>query len=175
MKDFGKLKLAGLIVGGSMLLAACITPTPYQPSSGEFGQGFSETRIETGKYRVSFKGNTATNRETAENYILLRAAELAKADGYDYFVVFDETDDSRSVFNSNSTGLNTFGGRAFFGGGFGAVGGFNNQTTRTRERRTPNISVLIQGFKGEKADDNFMAFSADEVIANISPIALRAQ
>lgn len=166
MKSLGKLKLAGLVVGGSLLLAACVTPTPYQAAIGEFGQGYSETRIETGKYRVSFKGNTATSRETAENYILLRAAELAKAEGYDYFVVFDETDDSRSVFNSNSTGFNTFGGRAFFGGGFG-VGGINNQTTRTRERRTPNISVLIQGFKGEKSDENFMAFSADEVLQNL--------
>lgn len=173
MKDLRKLKLAGMIMGGSLLLAACITPTPYQPAVGEFGQGFSETRIETGKYRVSFKGNTATSRETAENYILLRAAELAKADGYDYFVVFDETDDSRSVFNSNSTGFNTFGGGAFFGGGFATgVGGFNNQTTRTRERRTPNISVLIQGFKGQKTDENFMAFSADEVIQNLSTVAV---
>lgn len=171
MTKIGKAKLAGALIAGSLLLAACVTPTPYQAASGEFGQGYSETQIETGKYRVSFKGNTATSRETAENYILLRAAQLAQADGYGHFVIFDESDDSRSTFQSNSTGFNTFGGRAFFGGGFGA-GGFDNSSTRTRERRTPNISVLIQGFEGPKSEENFEAFNTEEVISNLSAVAV---
>jgi hypothetical protein len=72
-------------------LAACETATPYQPyvpgqaTSG----GYSETRIEPDRWRVTFAGNSMTKRETVEGYLLFRAAELTLQNGYDWFAIVD--------------------------------------------------------------------------------------
>jgi hypothetical protein len=85
-----KLWSAG-IVGLLVLTAGCATPTAYQPldpqrrSSG----GYSDQRIETNRYRVTFRGNSLTSRQTVENYLLFRAAELTLAHGYDWFMMAD--------------------------------------------------------------------------------------
>jgi hypothetical protein len=155
-----------------LFLSACVTATPYQPSKGGINSfGYQDTRIETGKYRVGFRGNSSTDRATVENYILLRAAELSLADGFGHFIILDEGEGSTSNFSS--TGFNNgFGGG--FGGfgrrGFGFGGGFGGTTTsRTRERRTFDINVVIQAFPGEKSSENYEAFNAQDVITNLRP------
>ena len=69
------------------LLGACATATPYQPlqTRGDVRGGYSEQRIEENRYRVTFAGNTFTSRQTVENYLLFRAAELTREAGYDGF------------------------------------------------------------------------------------------
>ena len=65
-------------------LAACATPTPYQPNvpgQGSYG-GYSEFRVEPDRFRVNFQGNTLTSRETVEGYLLFRAAELYRGTGF---------------------------------------------------------------------------------------------
>lgn len=152
-----------------LFLGACATATPYQPSNGTINSyGYQDTRIETGKYRVGFRGNTSTDRATVENYILLRAAELSLADGFGHFIILDEGEGSTSNFNS--TGFNGGFGRGFggFRGGFG--GGFGGTTsTRTRERRNFDINVIVQAFPGKKSAENYEAFNAEDVVANLHP------
>src|SRR5689334_3716661 len=78
-------------------LAACATPTPYQPrapgSSGASSGGYAESRIEGDRWRVSFTGNTLTSRETVESYLLYRAAELTLQQGFDGFTIVDRATD----------------------------------------------------------------------------------
>lgn len=169
-------KFTPLILGAAaaFLLAACATATPYQPKAGGLNSyGFSDTRIETGKYRVNFRGNSSTDRATVENYILLRAAELTLADGFGHFVIIEEDEAGTSSFNT--TGFNNgFGGRGFGSfrrGGFGGFGG--TSSSRTRERRIFDISVLVQGFPGKKSEENFQAFNAEDVAQNLRPLALQ--
>ena len=170
------LKQAALAAAAALVLGACVTATPYQQAAGGINSnGYSSTLIEPGKHRVSFRGNSSTDRATVENYILLRAAELTLADGLGHFIVLDE--DEGSLSNFNSTGFNTgFGGG--FGGGFrsrGFGGGFGGTTsTRTRERRQFDISVVIQAFPGIKSAENFEAYNAQDVVANIGAVALRS-
>lgn len=173
MKHMKSKKIA-IGAAAALFLSACVTATPYQPSSGGISDyGYSETRIEPGKYRVNFRGNSSTDRATVENYILLRAAELSSADGLGHFMVLDE--DEGSTSNFNTTGFNSgFGGRfsGRFNNGFGnGFGGTN--TSRTRERRVFDIGVIIQGFPGKKSEEDFAAYNAEDVIANIGPIAQR--
>lgn len=174
---FGKFRVnrLGLTAGAALVLAACTTATPYQPATGGIDSyGYGETKIETGKYRVTFRGNSSTDRATVENYILLRAAELSIADGLGHFLVLDEDDGGTSRFST--TGFNNgFGGG--FGGGFRNNrfgGGFGGTTTsRTRERRVFDVGVIIQAFPGEKSEENFEAYNAQEVIQNIGSLAVR--
>ena len=82
-----------LALGGG--LTACETATPYQPLSRASQQagGFSELRIEANRWRVTFQGNSLTSRQTVENYLLYRAAELTVAQGFDWFETADRHTD----------------------------------------------------------------------------------
>ena len=72
----------------ALSLAACATaPTVYQPAIGPQAVGFSEYRIEPGRYRITFRGGPGGPIEQVSDYALLRAADLALADGYDWFRV----------------------------------------------------------------------------------------
>ncbi|SHN58269.1 CC0125/CC1285 family lipoprotein [Erythrobacter sanguineus] len=80
-------------LGLSVSLGACATSTPYQ-SAEVAGQefGYSSEMLGADRYRVSFSGNEATSRETVENYLLYRAAELTRQKGYDgFYIVRNET------------------------------------------------------------------------------------
>lgn len=71
-------------------LGACATaPTVYGPATSAQGAGFSELRIEPGRYRVTFRGGAGAPISQVSDYALLRAAELTLADGYEWFRVVD--------------------------------------------------------------------------------------
>ena len=96
----------------ALLLAACATRTPYQPM--QKGQGYSEQKLEAGRYRVTVVGSTATPRETVENYLLYRAAELTVAAGYERFSLRDQQTDAEPGGSGSgvSVGVGGFGGVA---------------------------------------------------------------
>lgn len=93
---------AGAALAGAMALTACETygPTPYQPSTNRYQGGYSETRIENDRFRISFKGNSLTERDTVENYMLYRAAELTLQQGYDTFTMVNRDTDKRDRVRS---------------------------------------------------------------------------
>lgn len=70
-------------------VAACGGPTPYQPSDGY--EGFAEQRLERDRFRVRVSGNSITPRETVQNQLLFRAAELTLQNGYERFVVVSQS------------------------------------------------------------------------------------
>jgi hypothetical protein len=61
--------------------------TSYQPQ-GMTG-GFTSTQLEKNSFVVTFKGNAYTERYKADDYVLLRSAEIALEHGYKYFRVVD--------------------------------------------------------------------------------------
>jgi outer membrane protein TolC len=84
--------MARLIVPvlAALSLAACATtPTVYQPALGPAAVGYSEYRIEPGRYRITFRGGPGAPVQQVSDYALLRAADLALAEGYDWFRVAD--------------------------------------------------------------------------------------
>ena len=92
------------VIASVAVLTACATATPYQPSANGVRNGFSETQIENDRVLISFDGNSLTDRQTVETYLLYRAAELTKQKGYQHFVLTDRgTDKKTRVVN---TGFN---------------------------------------------------------------------
>lgn len=78
------------LFSAALALSACATePTHYQPATGRSAVGFSEIRIEPGRYRVTFQGGPGAPPAQIEDYALLHAADLALAEGYDWFRVTD--------------------------------------------------------------------------------------
>ena len=71
----------------TLVLVLCGCATTYQPKG--FSGGFSETQLDTNVFRVAFNGNGYTGREKAEDYALLRSAELALQNGFTHFAILD--------------------------------------------------------------------------------------
>ena len=83
-------------VAVSLVLSACATaPTLYQASIGPQAVGYSEYRIEPGRYRITFRGGPGAPAQQVADYALLRAADLAVAEGYDWFQVADRLSQGR--------------------------------------------------------------------------------
>ena len=88
------LKLSGALAALA-LLGACATATPYQAAI-DGNSGYSEVKIEDNRFQVEFSGNSLTDRKTVETYLLYRAAELTRLNGYDHFRVVRRETDSNS-------------------------------------------------------------------------------
>ena len=77
-----------------VLIGCAGEPTPYQPKANR--TGYSQQRLDAQTWRVQFAGNINTPRETVENYLLYRSAEIMLFGGYEKFVML-EKDIERNV------------------------------------------------------------------------------
>ena len=114
-----KLLTAALVC---LSLAACATPTVYAPAGDRYGSGFSDYRIEQGRYRVTFRGGGGAPEAQVADYALLRAADLTLRDGYDWFRVVDREGDahrSGGPYVSVGGGSFSFGRHSSLGIGVG--------------------------------------------------------
>jgi hypothetical protein len=145
----------------TLTLAACsTTPTPYQVV-GEDG-GYSDQQIESDRYRVKFAGNTATPRETVEDYALYRAAELTLETGKDYFKVVSKEVEPiigsvRGV--SPGIGIGVGGGNVGFGVSTGFGGG------RPDYSYVAYLDIVM--YEGEKPEEDREAYSAWDVVERL--------
>ena len=101
-------------------LSACASaPTVYTAANGPEAVGFSSYRIEPGRYRVTFRGGPGGSPEQVADYALLRAADIALADVYDWFRVSDRSMRQVGSNNGPRVSLGTGGGSYGRGGGVG--------------------------------------------------------
>lgn len=174
-----KLGLCLLATVSLTVLSACATPTPYQPvaatASPSSQRGYSEVRLEENRYRLSFAGNDMTKRETVENYLLYRAAEVTLNSGYDWFeVVNRNTDEKKRATTFEDPYMNSFSWR-FFGGNrwsrWGAFGAGFGSDTVVYSRYEANAEILM--YKGAKPEANPHAYDARSVKTNLEPRIIR--
>jgi hypothetical protein len=160
-------KLAVLVVMLSGL-TACALPTLYRPATD--GYGYSQQQIEGNRFRVSFSGNSITERETVENYLLYRAAELTLEHGADHFVIVNRDTEARTEYDGG------FGGFGGYGGfGYGSWGhrhsfiGAGTGRAITEYRAYADIVV----YKGPKSPTEPNAYDARDVMARLAPTIVR--
>jgi hypothetical protein len=102
------------------LLAACAaTPTVFGPATRPQAIGYSEYRIEPGRYRVMFRGGPGAPSAQVADFALLRAADLAIADGYDWFRVTDRYTGQSGQGGGSSLSLGAGGGSSSYSSGVG--------------------------------------------------------
>ena len=149
-----------------LLLAACASPTPYAPLADRYG--YAEQQLEDNRYRVTFTGNTVTAKETVENYLLYRAAELTRTRGYDYFELTDRDTDKSTRYLSNYTTFGHFRSRHDrFGLSHSAGPGFVTGTARPITEYEATATILL--FRGNKPDDKAQAYDARDVLLRLGP------
>lgn len=161
---------AALLSLVALALAACASPTPYQPRPEPGGYGFDEQRIEENRFRVSFAGNAATPREAAENYLLYRAAELTLMNGGDYFIVTSRrtAPDYAAPGNSTRVGVGVGSSGVSFGTGVSiGVGG------PAHSRGPVETSAEFVVYDGRKPAGVKDAFDAREVMRNLAAVVGR--
>jgi hypothetical protein len=147
-------------------LGACALPTLYQPATD--GYGYSQQQIEGNRFRVSFSGNSLTTRETVENYLLYRAAELALAQGGDYFVVVNRETEARSHYDTGFSGYGGFGDYGRWGHRYPYMGAGSARAI-TEYRGYADIVV----YRGTKSPTEPNAYDARDVMAKLAPTIVR--
>lgn len=188
MNRTGRSLFLAAAASGALLVAGCATETPYRPATGQgFNRtGFSDQRIEANRFLVTFAGNTVTDRETVERYLLYRAAELTLQNGYDYFITVDrQTDRQARTYATPGAGFGPgwgyggwggywgpswrFYGRPWGGwGGWGPWGGgFNDFDVRTVDRYEASAEIVMG--KGAPPSGEVRAFNARDVVERLGP------
>ncbi|UUX50045.1 hypothetical protein NUH88_21985 [Nisaea acidiphila] len=151
------------------LLAGCTTPTPYAPATDRFG--YRENAIESDRFRVSFRGNSATDRETVETYLLYRAAELTLEKGGTFFTVV-----ARDLEKNKRYVHHTY--YPFAYSGYGAYGYHGGYYFRSSFAHGTSDSIAITRYEAiaeiviggeELRTDGPSAYDAREVLENIGP------
>lgn len=144
------------------LVAACATT--YQPKS--FSGGFSETQLDTNVFRVSFNGNGYTSRDRAEDFTLLRSAELTLKNGFTHFVIVDGRAGTDYSSFTTPTQTATTGSASVYGN---TVYGRSNSTTtggQTFTVQKPNLTNTIVCLGGKP--DGVFAYDAAFIYRSLS-------
>lgn len=185
----GKSATFALAAALAVSLAACATPTPYQPvvrgGTAATTGGFSELKLEPNRFRVNFQGNSLTTRETVEGYLLFRAAELTVQNGYDWFSIVERDTDkkTRSYVEPDPFYRPWYGAYGFwrpswryYGGGYGwrSWDPFwgdpfwgDRVDVRTVEKFEASAEIVME--RGKKPEGETAAFDARAVIDNLKP------
>ncbi len=137
-----KIKNTLLLFWIALTLVGC--STPYQ--SNGFRGGFTETQLAPDVFRVTFRGNAYTSGERAQDFALLRAAELTLRSGHTFFAIVNESNaTTASSFTTPSQTTTT--------GNVSAVGNtaYYSENTTTMPGQTytffrPSSGMLIRCF-----------------------------
>jgi hypothetical protein len=162
-------------------LAGCETVTPYQPlqHGNRISGGFTDQKLDSDHFRITFKGNYATPRSTVESYLLYHAAEVTVAQGYDWFETVERhTDKQKETYVDSFYGGYGFGyyhhgfggfygpyGYGRFGYGFGPFGGAYDVHTEQQFEASADIALR----HGPKPAGDARALDAREVLTNLGP------
>ena len=80
----------------------CSCATAYKRASKSTSNGYFETRLQNNIYEISFNGNEFTNIKTAQDYSLLRAAEVCLENGFKTFVIVNSSNNTEITTSANS-------------------------------------------------------------------------
>jgi hypothetical protein len=164
------IRPAPIALAAVLALAACASPTPYAPADGRFG--YADTRIETNRYRISFSGNTLTPRDTVENALLFRAAEITRDTGNRSFRMVARDTEAESRVGSGGFATFGYGGWGWGGGhrrygGTGIALGVPVYAGPAQTRYTATAEIVVSA-EPAPADDP-SAYDAAEVLASLAP------
>jgi|GEM_PF-420388 len=130
------------------MLSGCATSYQRNGASG----GFSETRLADNMFKVHIKANGYSSTERADDFALLRSAELTIENGYRYFTIVSQNNSTKiNTVNMPST-YNTRGNIT----GMGNTAFFNSRTTQSGGQsirfEKPRVTMTIACHKEKPAD-----------------------
>ncbi len=168
-----------IAAAAAVTLSACATQPIYRPVGVDGARtGYAEQRIDADRYRVSFQGNSITSRERVETGLLLRAAELTRESGYDWFATTNRNTDRDTRFRLDRDPFSYSPYSSFWGpswrfyrrGYWGPWGDpFWGRDLDVRQVDKFEATAEIIMGRGPKPAGDPNAFNAAEVISNLGP------
>jgi hypothetical protein len=167
--SFMLVPIAGMLFGCATEYQSNTTPlgSVLPNSVFSFSGGFTETQIDTNVWRVSFRGNRATDTERTADFALLRSAELALANNFTHFAfAASNTVVEKSAYVKPVTATTT--GSVMYSGNM-AMGSSTTQFSGggieyTSSNPTSNNTVVM--FKG-KPEINAMVYDASFICSSL--------
>ena len=157
------------VLAPALLIAGCAVPTPYAPAVD--GKGYKEQQLESHRYRVSFAGNSVTPRETVENYLLYRAAEITLQNGKDLFRIVAQETETETRYRTTLSGLSGFGFHRFpyyYQPVFGSVA---SGTSRPITSYEAFANIIVVSGEDDSQDDQ--TYDARDVLQKLGPTIVR--
>jgi len=146
----------------ALALTACAgTPTVYGPAPKPSAAGYREQRIETGRYRITFRANADVKGRGAEDNALRRAAEITTRDGSDWFRVVNRSTEQVGGREGGGASVGVGGSSGRYGSSVGVGVGFDLSPDSRQWDSTLEI-LLGKGAKPSDAD----AYDARSVLAH---------
>lgn len=108
MSVLSRTLCTSVVISTLAVLSACsststLAPTPYQSAKTTEGYGFSSTQLSENEYRIMFKASEATPADLVQQYTLLRGAELAQQQGYNWLAVVKTDIERKASVSSKIT------------------------------------------------------------------------
>ena len=146
-----------------LLLLGCATP--YQ-KLGDTG-GYLQQKLAEDVYRITFRGNGFTDYKRANDFALLRAAEIGKKLGYSYLSVEGEEDYYRTTIVD--TGSTSYSSGSAYGYGnsasyYGTTTTYNNQMPIIK----PGVILVAKYFQGTPEGKHLEVHNIEEIICSMT-------
>jgi len=126
-----------------ILISSCATT--YKKASSPTGIGYYDSILQQGMYEITFNGNSDASVTTAQDYALLRAAEICLENGYKTFDIINSKDNSKTET-----------------GGYVNHYGRYQSTTYISSSTYPKIVLIIKCSKEKN-----LTFIAEEIKTNL--------
>lgn len=147
----------------AVVLTACQSPAPYAPQEPRSGTGYTDQQIAINRYRVIFTGNAATQRQTVENYLLRRAAEVTQKAGYPYFLFDTRDTEAKTTYRSDMDPWPRGYGRGWYHHSWGWDGEISTRPVTSYEAYAEIVLLTTEQAKSEPR-----ALGASDVLAHLA-------
>ncbi|MDN7136467.1 CC0125/CC1285 family lipoprotein [Pseudidiomarina terrestris] len=163
-----------LLISTVASLAACSSQPDYRAAE-DGGYGYTETQLTDTQYKVKFKAR-GTDKGAANNYALLRAAEVTLQNDYDWFVITHrETEVDKETVHNADFAYPMSGDMVTYCNAIRCETRYYPRTAYTAGihvgGRTDSDIVVTLDIKmgnGEQPDTNY-SYDASEVVTNLQP------
>jgi hypothetical protein len=152
----------------SMLLVPSVLSCATGYHAHGLSGGFSETQLDENVFQVSFKGNGYTSRERAADFTLLRSAEIARANGFSFFIIVEKADRTgygtyTTPTQSHTTASATSYGNTTYGSATTTTSGGQSYLIQK-----PGVANTIVCFKERPQDVQGLVYNADFVYKSLT-------
>lgn len=133
------------VIVATALFSGCATS--YQ--SNGFTGGYTETQLAPDVFRVAFRGNGYTSQQRAQDFAMLRAAELALQRDFTHLAVVDERSSTTAHSFTTSGHATTTGTASVYGNRATYSGNTTYTPGQTHTFYKPETGIVVQFFKSK--------------------------
>ena len=165
------MRASSAVAAAFLLLAGCETPATYHPMEPGTHTGYTDEQLAGNRYRVTFTGNAATQREVVENYLLLRSAEVTLKAGSRWFLFDTRDTEAKTTYHSDFVGWPGWRGRGWYWHSwrYGGWGMDADVTSRPETRYEAFAEIVL--LTDDQAKQEPRAVNAQDVLDHVGPMA----